>query len=149
MSRQMSDPKKRPFRCAIYTRKSSEEGLGQEFNSLDAQRDGAEAYIESQRHDRWVALSQRYDDGGFTGGNMRRPALEKLLADIRSGQIDCVVVYNKVAILTRVAVKMKLTSMKNKLTLTEKRKSGRKNASKVFRTPSPSLRLYGLLAGSE
>ncbi len=78
-----------PVRCAIYTRKSSEEGLDQEFNSLDAQREAAEAYVESQRHDRWVALAQRYGDGGFTGGNMRRPALEKLLADIRSGQIDC------------------------------------------------------------
>ena len=83
----------RPIRCAIYTRKSSEEGLEQEFNSLDAQREAAEAYISSQCHDRWVALSDRYDDGGFPGGTMRRPALEKLLADIRAGQVDCVVVY--------------------------------------------------------
>jgi len=93
MNRQLTNPRKRPLRCAIYTRKSSEAGLEQEFNTLDAQREAAEAYVESQRHDRWVALAQRYDDGGFTGGNMRRPALEKLLADIRSGQIDCVVVY--------------------------------------------------------
>jgi site-specific DNA recombinase len=68
------------IRCAIYTRKSTDEGLGQEFNSLDAQREAAEAYVASQRHEGWVALPARYDDGGFTGGNMERPALKRLLA---------------------------------------------------------------------
>jgi site-specific DNA recombinase len=80
-------------RCAIYTRKSTEEGLDQEFNSLDAQREAGEAYIASQRHDGWLALPERYDDGGFTGGNMNRPALTRLLDDIAQGHIDCVVTY--------------------------------------------------------
>src|SRR5262245_20079636 len=81
------------IRCAIYTRKSSEEGLDQAFNSLDAQREAAEAYIASQRHDGWQAVATRYDDGGFSGGNTDRPALARLLADIDAGLIDCVVVY--------------------------------------------------------
>ena len=81
------------LRCAIYTRKSTDEGLDQEFNSLDAQREAAEAFIFSQRSGGLVALPERYDDGGFTGGSMDRPALERLLADIRTGVIDCVVVY--------------------------------------------------------
>jgi site-specific DNA recombinase len=80
-------------RCAIYTRKSTEEGLEQEFNSLDAQRESAEAFIRSQAHEGWTCLPERYDDGGFTGGNMERPALQRLLADIEAGKIDCVVVY--------------------------------------------------------
>jgi site-specific DNA recombinase len=80
-------------RCAIYTRKSTEEGLQQEFNSLDAQRESAEAYIKSQAHEGWQCLSDHYDDGGFTGGNMDRPALKRLLADIQAGNIDCVLVY--------------------------------------------------------
>src|SRR6266705_5491137 len=81
------------MRCAIYTRKSSEEGLAQEFNSLDAQRESAEAYILSQRHAGWTALVERYDDGGYTGANLERPALQRLLSDIEAGGIDCVVVY--------------------------------------------------------
>lgn len=80
-------------RCAVYTRKSTEEGLEQEFNSLDAQRESGESFIASQRHEGWQCLSEHYDDGGFTGGNMDRPALKRLLADIEAGQIDCVVVY--------------------------------------------------------
>ncbi len=80
-------------RCAIYTRKSSDEGLQQDFNSLDAQREAAEAYIASQKAEGWVCLPERYDDGGFTGGNMDRPALKRLLGDIEAGRIDCVVVY--------------------------------------------------------
>lgn len=79
--------------CAIYTRKSTEEGLEQEFNSLDAQRDSGEAYVTSQRHEGWVCLSSQYDDGGFTGANMDRPGLRRLLADIEAGKVDCVVVY--------------------------------------------------------
>ena len=81
------------IRCAVYTRKSTEEGLQQEFNSLDAQRESGEAYIKSQEHEGWVCLPNRYDDGGYTGGNMDRPALRQLLADIEAGKIDCVVVY--------------------------------------------------------
>ncbi len=80
-------------RCAIYTRKSTEEGLEQDFNSLDAQRESAEAYIASQKAEGWVCLPDRYDDGGFTGGNMDRPAVQRLMADIQAGKIDCVVVY--------------------------------------------------------
>ena len=81
------------IRCAIYTRKSHEEGLDQEFNSLDAQRQAGEAYIESQRHEGWRLLPDRYDDGGFSGGTMERPALSQLIRDIRARKIDCVVVY--------------------------------------------------------
>jgi site-specific DNA recombinase len=80
-------------RCAIYTRKSTEEGLEQDFNSLDAQREAAEAYIKSQTHEGWVCLPTRYDDGGYTGGNLERPAMQRLLADLAHGQIDCVLVY--------------------------------------------------------
>ena len=80
-------------RCAIYTRKSTDEGLDQDFNSLDAQRESAEAYIASQKHEGWRCLPERYDDGGFTGGNMERPALKRLFADIEAGKIDCVMVY--------------------------------------------------------
>jgi len=71
------------IRCAIYTRKSSEEGLEQSFNSLDAQREACESYIQSQRHEGWHALAAHYDDGGFSGGNMERPALKRLMADIQ------------------------------------------------------------------
>jgi len=81
------------IRCAIYTRKSSEEGLDQEFNSLDAQREAAEAYIVSQKAEGWTALADRYDDGGYSGGSMDRPAIDRLLRDIDRGKIDCVVVY--------------------------------------------------------
>ena len=81
------------MRCAIYTRKSSEEGLAQEFNSLDAQRESAEAYILSQRHAGWTALTAHYDDGGYTGANLERPGLRRLQADIGAGRVDCVVVY--------------------------------------------------------
>lgn len=81
------------LRCAVYTRKSTEDGLEQEFNSLDAQRESGEAFIKSQAHEGWECLSDRYDDGGFTGGNMDRPAIQRLMADIENGRIDCVVVY--------------------------------------------------------
>ncbi len=80
-------------RYAVYTRKSTEEGLDQAFNSLDAQREAAEAYIASQKAEGWVCLSERYDDGGYTGANTERPALKRLLADIEAGKIDGVVVY--------------------------------------------------------
>ena len=80
-------------RCAIYCRKSTEDGLEQEFNSLDAQREAGEAYIRSQKTEGWECLPTQYSDGGFSGGNMDRPGLRQLLADIEAGEIDCVVVY--------------------------------------------------------
>ena len=83
-------PKKR---CAIYTRKSTDEGLDQEYNSLEAQRDSALAFISSQRHEGWIAIDDGYDDGGFSGGNTNRPSLKRLLADVEDGRIDVVVVY--------------------------------------------------------
>ena len=83
----------RKLRCAVYTRKSSEEGLDMEFNSLDAQRESCEAYIASQRAEGWVLVRDRYDDGGVSGGTLERPALKRLIADIEEGLIDCVVVY--------------------------------------------------------
>ena len=81
------------IRCAIYTRKSSEERLDQEFNSLQAQREACEAFINSQRHEGWVCLPASYDDGGFSGATIDRPALQRLLADITAGRLDIVVVY--------------------------------------------------------
>jgi site-specific DNA recombinase len=81
------------FRCAVYTRKSSEEGLELEFNSLDAQREACEAYVASQRAEGWLLVADRYDDGGFSGGTLERPALKRLRADIEAGKVDVVVVY--------------------------------------------------------
>src|SRR5476651_1126734 len=87
-------------RCAVYTRKSSEEGLDQSFNSLDAQREACESYIKSQAHEGWKLVKTAYDDGGFSGGSMERPAVKRLMADLKQGLIDIVVVY-KVDRLTR------------------------------------------------
>lgn len=87
-------------RCAVYTRKSTEAGLEQEFNTLEAQREAAEAYIKSQRSEGWRIVKTRYDDGGFSGGNTERPALRRLLEDIRDRRIDALLVY-KVDRLTR------------------------------------------------
>ena len=83
----------RKLRCAVYTRKSTEEGLEMEFNSLDAQREACEAYIASQKPEGWLLIPEPYDDGGFSGGTLDRPALKRLLADIEDGRIDVVVVY--------------------------------------------------------
>src|SRR5476651_301810 len=98
--RQNSSPARARFRCAVYTRKSSEEGLEQEFNSLDAQREACEAYVTSQKHEGWWTLPGLYDDGAYSGGTMERPALKRILEDIRARKIDIVVVY-KVDRLTR------------------------------------------------
>ena len=87
-------------RCAIYTRVSTDQGLDQDFNSLDAQYDASQAYIRSQAHAGWTMLRSKYDDGGFSGGNTDRPALQRLLEDVRAGRIDIIVVY-KVDRLTR------------------------------------------------
>ena len=90
----MSRPEiKRKVRCAVYTRKSSEEGLELAFNSLDAQREACAAYIDSQRHEGWLALDDRYDDGGYSGGTLERPALQRLIRDIEAGRVDTVVCY--------------------------------------------------------
>lgn len=93
----MKQPTKRElpptFRCAVYTRKSTDEGLDQQFNSLDAQRESGEAYVKSQQHEGWMCLPTRYDDGGYTGANIDRPALKRLLTDIEAGKVDVVVVY--------------------------------------------------------
>src|SRR6202451_57934 len=103
MARKSPNPKpvrSASTRCAIYTRKSSEDGLEQEFNSLDAQREACLAYITSQCHEGWTALPAHYDDGGFSGGSLNRPELQRLLADIRARKVDLVVIY-KVDRLTR------------------------------------------------
>src|SRR5947209_2245085 len=88
------------IRCAIYTRKSTEHGLDQEFNSLDAQREACEAYIKSQASQGWRVLPQEYDDPAYSGGNLDRPALKRLLRDIEAGEVDVIVVY-KIDRLTR------------------------------------------------
>nr|WP_309082842.1 recombinase family protein [Chelativorans sp.] len=85
------------LRCAVYTRKSSEEGLAMEFNSLDAQREACEAYVASQRAEGWVLVPDRYDDGGFSGASLERPALKRLLRDVEAGLVDVVVVYRSTA----------------------------------------------------
>ena len=90
----------KPVRCAIYTRVSTDQGLEQDFNSLDAQYDASQAYIRSQAHAGWTLIRAKYDDGGFSGGNTDRPALQRLLDDVRAGKIDVIVVY-KVDRLTR------------------------------------------------
>ena len=81
------------LRCAVYTRKSTDEGLDKEFNTLDAQREACEAYVASQRAEGWTLVRDRYDDGGFSGGTLERPALKRLLADIEQGLVDVIVVY--------------------------------------------------------
>ena len=96
----MASNERKRFRCAIYTRKSSEHGLEQDFNSLDAQREAGEAYIKSQAREGWRLIKTTYDDGGLSGGTLARPALQILLADVRARKIDVVVVY-KVDRLTR------------------------------------------------
>ena len=96
----MSEVLKRRMRCAVYTRKSSEEGLDQEYNSIDAQRDAGHAYIASQRAEGWIPVADDYDDAAFSGGNMERPALRRLMTDIEAGKIDVIVIY-KIDRLTR------------------------------------------------
>jgi len=93
MTKSPKGPAQRVVRCAVYTRKSTEEGLDQEFNSLHAQRESAEAFIKSQKQAGWVCLPKHYDDGGFTGGNLDRPALNRLLTDIDKGLVDSVITY--------------------------------------------------------
>ena len=96
----MSEMIKRRMRCAVYTRKSTDEGLDQEYNSIDAQRDAGHAYIASQRNEGWIPVSDDYDDPAYSGGNMERPALQRLMTDIEANKIDIVMVY-KIDRLTR------------------------------------------------
>jgi DNA invertase Pin-like site-specific DNA recombinase len=96
----MAEQIKKRFRCAVYTRKSTDEGLDQEYNSIDAQRDAGHAYIASQRTEGWIPVENDYDDPAYSGGNMDRPAMKRLLKDIQEGKIDVVVVY-KIDRLTR------------------------------------------------
>jgi DNA invertase Pin-like site-specific DNA recombinase len=96
----MSEALKRRVRCAVYTRKSTDEGMDQEYNSIDAQRDAGHAYIASQRAEGWIPVADDYDDPAFSGGNMERPALRRMIADIEAGKIDVVVIY-KIDRLTR------------------------------------------------
>ncbi len=93
MSRPLRMPLVPPKRCAVYCRVSSDERLDQSFNSIDAQREAGQAFIKSQSHEGWIAVADNYDDGGFSGGNMDRPALRRLMADIEAGKVDIVVVY--------------------------------------------------------
>src|SRR4051812_42067897 len=88
-----SAQEKKLIRCAIYTRKSTEEGLQQEFNTLDAQRESGEAFVKAHKEEGWVCISDRYDDGGYTGANLERPGMERLRADVEAGKVDCIVVY--------------------------------------------------------
>jgi site-specific DNA recombinase len=122
-------------RCAIYTRKSSEEGLEQEFNSLDAQREAGESYVRSLAGEGWAINPDRYDDGGFTGGNTDRPGLQRLLADIEAGKIDCVVVY-KVDRLSR-----SLLDFAQLMQLFEKRKVSFVSVTQQFNTATSMGRL--------
>lgn len=109
--RPTSSGTRRVRRCAVYTRKSSEEGLEQSFNSLDAQREACEAYIASQKHEGWVLVPTAYDDGGLSGGTMNRPALQALLADITGGRVDVVVVYKVDRLTQSLADFAKLTDL--------------------------------------
>ena len=122
-------------RCAIYTRKSTEEGLEQEFNTLDAQRESGEAFVASQRSEGWECLPERYDDGGFSGGNMERPALARLLADIEAGKVDCVVVY-KVDRLSR-----SLLDFARIMAVFDQRKVAFVSVTQQFNTATPMGRL--------
>jgi site-specific DNA recombinase len=126
---------RRKIRCAVYTRKSSEEGLEMEFNSLDAQREAGLAYIQSQKHEGWLLVGDRYDDGGFSGGSMERPALQRLLRDVESGRIDVIVVY-KVDRLSR-----SLTDFARIVEVFEKNKASFVSITQQFNTTTSMGRL--------
>ena len=125
----------RKVRCAIYTRVSTDERLDMEFNSLDAQREAALAYIQSQKHEGWILVGDRYDDGGFSGGSMERPALQRLLRDVESGVIDVIVVY-KVDRLSR-----SLTDFARIVEVFEKNKASFVSITQQFNTTTSMGRL--------
>ena len=124
-----------PKRCAVYTRKSTEAGLEQKFNSLHAQREACLAYVKSQKHEGWTAISAQYDDGGFSGGSMDRPALKKLLEDVESGEVDTIVVY-KVDRLTR-----SLTDFSKIIDLLDRHGASFVSVTQQFNTTSSMRRL--------
>ena len=133
------------MRCAIYTRKSSEEGLEQEFNSLQAQREACEAFITSQVHEGWVCLRTGYDDGGFSGATMGRPALQRLLADITARRVDTIVVY-KIDRLTRSLAdfaKSEMCKENQHLTMSNLRKWHYGKSNIYLITDYPQPRRYG------
>jgi len=133
---------RKTVRVAVYCRVSTEERLDQEFNSLDAQRQSVEAYVESQRGEGWVALPDRYDDGGFTGANTDRPAFQSLLADVEAGKIDAVAVYRLDRLSRSVLDFVQL------LALFEKRGIGFVSVSEQFNTETPIGRFtLGILMG--
>ena len=125
----------RKVRCAVYTRVSTDERLDMEFNSLDAQREAALAYIQSQKHEGWILVGDRYDDGGFSGGTMDRPALQRLLRDVESGRIDVIVVY-KVDRLSR-----SLTDFARIVEVFEKNKASFVSITQQFNTTTSMGRL--------
>lgn len=126
---------KRRIRCAVYTRKSTEEGLDMEFNSLDAQREAGENYVASQRSEGWTLVPDYYDDGGISGGHLERPALQRLLKDIQNGLIDVVVVY-KVDRLSR-----SLTDFAKLIELFDKHKVSFVSVTQQFNTTTSMGRL--------
>jgi site-specific DNA recombinase len=136
----MRTPERKVFRCAIYTRKSTEHNLDLEFNSLDAQREACEAYIKSQAHEGWRLIPDHYDDGGLSGASLDRPALQGLLADVRAGRINIVVVY-KVDRLTRsLADFAKLVELFDQHKLSAPWRSGRsRDWLKVKNPDSPAM----------
>lgn len=141
MSPRRPEAKPPTVRCAIYTRKSTSEGLEQAFNTLDAQREAAEAYIQSQKHEGWVCLPDRYDDGGYSGATMDRPALKRLLADVEAGKIDCILVY-KVDRLSR-----SLGGFGQIIEIFDKHEVAFVSVSQSFNTTSPEGRLMlGILS---
>ena len=95
------------IRCAIYTRKSTDEGLEKEFNTLEAQREAGESYVRSQKHQGWTLIDEHYDDGGYSGGNMKRPALTRLFEDIKAGKVDMIVMGDKVSKVSSTIVELK------------------------------------------
>ena len=123
------------MRCAIYTRKSVAEGLEQEFNSLDAQREAGQAFIQSQRHEGWSCLPERYDNGGFSGANLERPGLKRLLDDVEGGRVDVVVVY-KVDRLSR-----SLTDFARIMDILEKSKAAFISVTQAFNSSTSMGRL--------
>ncbi|MEO9827717.1 MAG: recombinase family protein [Paracoccaceae bacterium] len=135
MTKDAKPQKKAAVRCAIYTRKSSDEGLDQSFNSLDAQRAAGEAYVTSQASEGWTIIPTLYDDGGYWGGTMERPGLQALLADIEAGQIDVVVVY-KIDRLTR-----SLTDFSRIIEIFDKAETSFVSVTQSFNTTDPMGRL--------
>ena len=123
------------IRCAIYTRKSTDEGLDKEFNTLEAQREAGENYVLSQKHQGWKIIPEHYDDGGFSGGNMNRPALERLLEDINAGKVDMIVVY-KIDRLTR-----SLTDFSKMIEILEKNNCSFVSVTQNFNRPPKSLQM--------